>query len=143
MKNTVAILLCALLGLASAAEYKIRSVEDLQNARKECGTSSKVTEALIAKYKTFDYPDDEITRNYIQCIFVKFDLFDETKGFKVDHLVAQLGQGKEDKTALKADIEKCADKNEQKSPANAWAFRGFKCFLGKNLPLVQAAVQKN
>ncbi|EDW89300.1 general odorant-binding protein 99a [Drosophila yakuba] len=143
MNNAVAILLCALLGLASAADYKLRTAEDLQNARKECAATSKVTEALIAKYKTFDYPDDDITRNYIKCIFVKFDLFDETKGFKVENLVAQLGQGKEDKAALKADIEKCADKNEQKSPANSWAFRGFKCFLGKNLPLVQAAVQKN
>ncbi|KAH8402111.1 hypothetical protein KR009_009838 [Drosophila setifemur] len=142
MKNAVAILLCALLGMASAAEYKLRTVEDLQNARKECGTSSKVTEALVAKYRAFDYPDDEITKNYIQCIFIKFDLFEDTLGFKVDNLVAQLGQDKEDKAALKADIEKCADKNEQKTPANAWAYRGFKCFLGKNLPLVQAAVQK-
>ncbi|EDW35652.1 GL17379 [Drosophila persimilis] len=144
MKNAVAILLCAVIGLASAAdEYKLRTAEDLQTVRKECGEANKVTEALVAKYKTFEYPDDEITRSYIQCIFHKFDLFDDTKGFKIDNLVAQLGQGKEDKAALKADIEKCADKNEQKSSANAWAFRGFKCFLGKNLPLVQAAVQKN
>ncbi|KAH8252861.1 hypothetical protein KR032_002253 [Drosophila birchii] len=143
MKNAIAILLCALLGLAAATEYKLRTPEDLQAARKECGASSKVTEALIAKYKTLEYPDDEITRNYIKCIFVKFDLFEDTKGFKVDNLLSQLGQGKEDKTALKADIEKCADKNEQKSPANVWVYRGFKCFLAKNLPLVQAAVQKN
>ncbi|KAH8276503.1 hypothetical protein KR026_005250 [Drosophila bipectinata] len=142
MKNAVAILLCALLGLASAAEYKIRSVEDLQTARKECGASSKVTEALIAKYRSFEYPDDEITRSYIHCIFLKFELFDDAKGFNIDNLVAQLGQAAEDKTAVKADIEKCADKNEQKTAADAWAFRGFKCILGKNLPLVQSAIQK-
>lgn len=127
---------------ASAAEYKLRTAEDLQKVRKECAEANKVTEALVAKYKAFEYPDDEITRNYIKCIFNKFDLFEDTKGFKVDNLVAQLGQGREDKTTLKADIEKCADKNDQKSNASAWAYRGFKCFLSKNLPLVQAAILK-
>ncbi|EDW02280.1 general odorant-binding protein 99a [Drosophila grimshawi] len=142
MKNSVAILLCALIGLASAAEYKLRTAEDLQKVRKECAVANKVTEVLITKYKAFEYPDDEITRNYIKCIFNKFDLFEDTKGFNVDNLVAQLGQGREDKTTLKADVEKCADKNEQKSNVSAWAYRGFKCFLSKNLPLVQAAILK-
>ncbi|XP_030379770.1 general odorant-binding protein 99a [Scaptodrosophila lebanonensis] len=142
MNSAVAIFLCVVIGLASATEYKLRTAEDLQKTRKECAEANKVTEALIAKYKTFEYPDDEITHKYIKCIFNKFELFDDTTGFKVDNLVKQLGQGKDDKAALKADIEKCADKNEQKSDAPTWAYRGFKCFLGKNLPLVQAAVQK-
>ncbi|KAH8284614.1 hypothetical protein KR018_005453 [Drosophila ironensis] len=141
MKSTVAILLCALLGLASASDYKIRTAEDFQEARKECFVTARVPEGLVPKFKAFEYPDDEITHNYIKCIFVKFDLFDDT-GFKVDNLVAQLGQGKDDKAALQADIEKCADKNEQKSSPSAWAYRGFMCFLSKNLSLIQAVIQK-
>lgn len=121
----------------------MRNQEDLIKARKECMEAKKVSPELIEKYKKFDFPDDEITRCYIECIFEKFQLFDPKDGFKNDNLVAQLGQGKDNKDEVKADVEKCADKNEQKSDSCSWAFRGFKCFIAKNRPLVFDSLKKN
>ncbi|KNC21910.1 General odorant-binding protein 99a [Lucilia cuprina] len=141
MKTSLAILF-ALFALVSA-EYKLRNQEDLMKARKECMEAKKVSPELIEKYKKFDFPDDEVTRCYIECIFEKFQLFDPKDGFKNENLIAQLGHGKENKDEVKADVEKCADKNEQKSDSCAWAFRGFKCFISKNMPLVMESLKKN
>lgn len=69
-------------------------------------------------------------------------LFDEKDGFHIDHLVKQLGQGKNE-TVIKPEIEKCADKNPQKTNACQWAYRGFTCFKKAHLELVQASVKKN
>lgn len=62
-------------------------------------------------------------------------------GFNIDHLVLQLGQN-QNKDEVKAKIEKCADKNENKDSAAVWAYRGMKCFIGENLPLVQTSLKK-
>ncbi len=62
-------------------------------------------------------------------------------GFNVDHLVLQLGQN-QNKDEVKVKIEKCADKNEKKDSAAVWAYRGMKCFIGENLPLVQTSLKK-
>lgn len=112
-------------------------------ARKECVEANKVSNDLLEKYKKYEYPDDEVTRCYIECVFEKFQLFEPKTGFLVDNLLTQLGQSKENKDEVKADIEKCADKNEQKSDNCTWAFRGFKCFISKNLSLVMESVKKN
>ncbi|CAD7014396.1 unnamed protein product [Ceratitis capitata] len=125
MKYIVAVLL-ALFALAAAEEYKLRNQDDLLKARKECMEAKKVPAEHIEKYKKFEFPDDE-----------------PTEGFKTQNLIAQLGHNKENKDAVKADIEKCADKNEQKSDSCTWAYRGFKCFISKNLPLVQESLKKN
>ena len=137
------VVLCALIALASADEFKLRNQEDLLKARKECMEAKKVSAEHVEKYKKFEFPDDEITRCYIECIFEKFQVFSPTDGFKIENLIAQLGQGKENKDEVKAEVEKCADKNEQKSDTCTWAFRGFKCFISKNLPLVQETLKKN
>ncbi|XP_014094882.1 general odorant-binding protein 99a [Bactrocera oleae] len=143
MKYIIAVLLAALVAMAAAEEYKIRNQDDLLKARKECMEAKKVPTEHIEKFKKFEFPDDEVTRCYIECIFNKFQLFSPTEGFKTQNLIAQLGQNKENKDAVKADIEKCADKNEQKSDSCTWAYRGFKCFISKNLPLVQESLKKN
>lgn len=62
-------------------------------------------------------------------------------GFNIDHLVLQLGQN-QNKDEVKVKIEKCADKNENKDSAAIWAYRGMKCFIGENLPLVQTSLKK-
>lgn len=108
-------------------------------ARKECAESKKVPAEHIEKYQKFDFPDDEVTRCYIECVFTKFELFDATKGFNHDNLKVQLNPNNDDK--IKADIDKCADKNEQKSDSCTWAYRGFKCFISKNLPLVKQSIK--
>ena len=136
-------ILFALLALASAEEFRLRNQEDLMKARKECMEAKKVPAGHIEKYKKFDFPDDETTRCYLQCVLEKFQLFDAKNGFKTQNLLVQLGNGKDNKDKVKADIEKCADKNEQKSDSCTWAYRGFKCFISKNLPLVQESIKKN
>lgn len=69
-------------------------------------------------------------------------LFDEKDGFNVEHLVKQLGQGKNE-TQIKPDVVKCADKNPEKSNACQWAYRGFTCFKNAHFDLVQTSVKKN
>ena len=128
---------------ASAADFKLKNLEDLVAARKECIEVNKVPAELIEKFKKFDFPDDETTRCYIECIFIKFELFSPTEGFNYENLNKQLATGKDNAEAVKADIEKCADKNEQKSDSCTWAYRGFKCFISKNLPLVQQSIKTN
>ena len=141
MKYLIAVLF-ACLALASAEEYRIRNSEDLMKARKDCVEAKKVPAAHIEKYKKFDFPDDETTRCYLQCILEKFQLFDVKTGFNQENLLKQLGQNK-DANTVKTDIEACADKNDQKSDSCTWAYRGFKCFLTKNLQLVQDSLKKN
>ena len=139
MKYLIAICF-AFMAVAAAEEYKLRNEADLNQARKECIEAKKVSPELIEKFKKFDFPDDETTRCYIECIFEKFDLFDPKDGFKINNLLAQLNSNNSDET--KAEIEKCVDKNEQKSDACTWAFRGFKCFISKNMPLVKQSLKK-
>lgn len=69
-------------------------------------------------------------------------LFDDTNGFDIEHLVKQLGQGK-DEAQVRTEIVKCADKNPNKDNNCVWAWRGFNCLKQKNLPLIQTSVKKN
>lgn len=96
---------------------------------------------MVTEYKKWNFPDDEKTRIYIKCIFTKMGLFEDVKGFNVEHLVEQLGQGR-DKAETRTEVEKCADKNEAGDDKAVWAFRGLKCFKAAHLPLIQMSVKK-
>lgn len=115
---------------------------NLDAYRPVCASSLNIPEATVNEYKKFNFTDDEKTRCYVRCILDKMGLFSDDKGFNVERLVKQLGQGKNE-TLIKPDVEKCADKNPNKDHACAWAFRGFNCFKTAHLPLVQASVKKN
>lgn len=124
----------------AAAEWKIQTAENIAAYRPVCATSLNIPEDKVNEYKKFNFPNDEKTQCYIKCIFEKMGLFDEKEGFNVEHLVKQLGQGKNE-TAIRPEIVKCADKNTQKTNACQWAYRGFDCFKKANLELVKAAIK--
>lgn len=125
----------------AGAEWKIQTQENLEKYRPECATSLGISDDLVTEYKKWNFPNDEKTQCYINCIFKKMGLFDETNGFDVEHLVKQLGQGKNE-TEIRPEVVKCADKNPNKSTACAWAFRGFNCFKNAHLNLIQTSVKK-
>nr|AWC08425.1 odorant-binding protein 14 [Bradysia odoriphaga] len=141
MKYLIFSVLLATVVYADHDHWQIQTAENLQSYREVCVTEHGITPEQIAKYKSWNFPDDEKTHVYINCIFNKMGLFDDKTGFNIDHLVLQLGQN-QNKDEVKAKIEKCADKNENKDSAAVWAFRGMKCFIAENLPLVQTSLKK-
>ncbi|XP_055323677.1 general odorant-binding protein 99a-like [Sitodiplosis mosellana] len=141
MKYFVAVLLLAAVVFADA-EWKIQTAENLNAYRPECANSLSIPEDKVNEYKKWNFPNDEKTQCYIKCIFGKMGLFNEKDGFNVEHLVKQLGQGKNE-TIIRPEVVKCADKNPQKTNACQWAYRGFDCFKKAHLDLVQTSVKKN
>lgn len=117
-------------------------MENIEAYRPQCVTSLSIPDDLVNKYKKFEFPGDDKTKCYISCILKKMNLFDEKTGFNVDNAVKQLGQGK-NQTEVRAAVVKCADKNDQKSNACEWAYRGFNCFKAAHLELVQSSLKKN
>ncbi|XP_055918813.1 general odorant-binding protein 99a [Eupeodes corollae] len=142
MKYLAIGILFTIFAFTTAQEYKIKTQADLANIRKQCVELKKITPEQVEKYKKFEFTDDEKTRCYIECIFDKFGLFNAKDGFKIENLVKQLGQNR-NQTEVRAEIQKCVDKNEQRSDSCSWVFRGFKCFISKNLPLVQQSLKAN
>lgn len=65
-------------------------------------------------------------------------LFTDEKGFKVENLVQQLGQGR-DADETRTEVTKCADKKDA-TDAN-WAYKGLACFRGAHLDLIQMSVK--
>lgn len=123
-----------------ADEWTTKSLPDLIAARTACVTKHDVPEDTLAKYKTWNFPDDELTRSYVTCIFKEFGLFCDHEGFHVDRLVLQF------KTAHSVDIqpvvEKCIAKTDADTTNELWVFRAFKCFTAEHLPLVRAQLTK-
>ncbi|XP_053687879.1 general odorant-binding protein 99a-like [Sabethes cyaneus] len=138
MKLFVAVL--GLLAVASA-EFTVQTSEDLHRYRNECVTALSVPEDHVAKFKKWQFPEDDTTQCYIKCIFNKMQLFDDTDGPLVDNLVQQLAHGR-DADEIRAEIVKCVDKNTDGNTCH-WAFRGFKCFQQNNLSLIKASIKKD
>lgn len=69
-------------------------------------------------------------------------LFEDATGFNVEHLVQQLGQGK-NADEVRTEIVKCADDNTNKDTNCIWAYRGFKCFREAHLDLIKLSVKKD
>ncbi|XP_055377141.1 general odorant-binding protein 99a-like [Condylostylus longicornis] len=129
--------------LAVNAEWKINTQEDLMKYREECVAEKNVPTEHVDKYKKWDYPDDETTRCYLECVFNKMGLYDPKDGYNIDHLTQQLKHNSKDEhDDIRSRIENCIDKNEQKSDSCAYLFRGFKCFMSKNLQLVQQSIKQ-
>lgn len=68
-------------------EWTTKTKTDLIAARNACVTKLSVPEDALAKYKSWNFPDDDLTRAYITCIFKEFGLFCDHEGFHVDRLV--------------------------------------------------------
>lgn len=123
-----------------ADEWKIQTHEDLIKYRAECVQSQGITEEQVTKYKAWTFPDDEKTHKYIKCVFGKMGLFNEATGFNVEHLVQQLGQGR-DATETRTEVTKCATESKDPKAVNA-AWKGLTCFRAAHLDLIQLSVKK-
>ncbi|KAL1397319.1 hypothetical protein pipiens_009855 [Culex pipiens pipiens] len=130
----------ALIAVA-AADFTVKTTDDLQTYRSECVSSLSISDELVAKYRKWDFPEDDTTQCYIKCIFNKMELFDDNNGPIVDNLVLQLAHGR-DADEVRAEILKCVDKNTDDNSCH-WAFRGFKCFQTNNLQLIKASIKKD
>ncbi|XP_075149050.1 general odorant-binding protein 99a-like [Haematobia irritans] len=143
MKVFVAV--CLFIALSSA-EYVVKTRENLLQYRNECVSELKVPENLVEQYKKWQYPEDDVTKCYLKCVFVKFGLFDESSGFNVDYIHQQLvGANAEadHNNDVHAKIESCVDNNEQGSSPCERAYRGVTCFIKNHLQLVQRSVTPN
>uniref|UniRef100_A0A182KHK4 Odorant-binding protein 9 n=1 Tax=Anopheles christyi TaxID=43041 RepID=A0A182KHK4_9DIPT len=124
-----------------SAEFVVQTREDLLKYRAECVQSLSVSDELVEKYKSWNFPEDDTTQCYIKCIFNKMQLFDDANGPIVDNLVVQLAHGR-DVDEVRAEIVKCAGSNTDGNVCH-WAFRGFQCFQKNNLSLIKASVKKD
>lgn len=96
---------------------------------------------MVEEYKKWNFPNDEKTKCYLKCIFVEMKLWSEAGGFNIDHLTKQLGQGREDKDVVKAEIIKCAGPKDEGINACEWVYKGFQCFKAAHLSLIQLSVK--
>ncbi|XP_005186856.1 general odorant-binding protein 99b [Musca domestica] len=127
-------------------DYTVKTKEDLARFRDECGKQLDVPADKMEKYKAWEYPNDEITRCYMKCVFEKFGFFDETHGFNpylVHHQLAGGHEPVDHSDEIHQKIDLCADKNSQKSDACTWAYRGGMCFLANHLKLVQDSIHSH
>lgn len=123
------------------ADFVAKTKEDLGAARTYCVDKLSVPENLVAEFRKWNFPDEEITRCYMKCMLTELGLFDPAKGApKVDNLVVQFG-GSESRPTIKSEIQECIDNNNDAENNCSLAFLQFVCFISKNLSLVQDSVK--
>uniref|UniRef100_A0A336MDT2 CSON000112 protein n=1 Tax=Culicoides sonorensis TaxID=179676 RepID=A0A336MDT2_CULSO len=137
------LIVLSVIALALADEYKVRTTDDLQVFREECGKELNIPAERLEKFKMWDFGDDEVGRCYIRCSFKKFPIFDDKTGPLVDNLVKQLvAGGNKTEDEVRAEVTKCVDEKKADENECSWAFRGFTCFKTANLQLIRASVKK-
>ncbi|KAG4068786.1 hypothetical protein HA402_002477 [Bradysia odoriphaga] len=138
MKYFAVVLL--LVAAVSADEWTPKALPDLLAARKECVSKLSVPSETLEQYKTWNFPDDELTRSYVTCIFKEFGLFCDHEGFHTDRLITQF------QTAhgvdIKPKIDECVTKTDADTTNEIWVFRAFKCFTAQHFSLVQSQLTK-
>lgn len=103
-------------------------------------SNHNVPEETLAQYKTWNFPDDDLTRAYITCIFKEFGLFCDHEGFHADRLLLQfkIAHGVD----IQSTVDKCITKTDADTTNELWVFRAFKCFTAEHLPLVRSQLTK-
>lgn len=123
------------------ADFTAKTKEDLGAARAYCVEKLSVPENMVVEFRKWNFPNEEITRCYIECMLNKLELFDAANGgAHVDNLVIQFG-GVESRPTIKSDIQECIDNNTHADDHCTWAFTQFLCFVKSNLSLVQESVK--
>uniref|UniRef100_A0A1A9WB60 Uncharacterized protein n=1 Tax=Glossina brevipalpis TaxID=37001 RepID=A0A1A9WB60_9MUSC len=148
MKTVIVILAFAIVTVSSHHhhehdDYVVKTRDDLIKFRDECSNKLNVPAELLEKYKKWQYPEDDVTKCYMQCMFEKFEFFDEKQGFDVHKIHLQLvgAHGPVDHSdETHEKIAKCAAKKPEDTNACAWAYRGGVCFINSNLQLVKSSV---
>lgn len=109
------------------AEWEVQTEEDFAAYRPDCVRMLHVPVEKVNEYKMNNFPNDKKTQCYVKCMLEKLGVFDDREGFYVDRLVAQLEKDRKRGIDTKAEIEKCADENPQKTGPCEWAYRVFHC----------------
>ncbi|XP_067625752.1 general odorant-binding protein 99a-like [Eurosta solidaginis] len=131
MKFFIAIL--AVVALAHAeVEWKVKTPAEIKAIREECLKELPLSEETIQHLKNFVFPDEEPVRKYLLCSTKKLGIFSEHEGYNAER-VAQQFKADLDAAEVLAIAQGCADKNEQGSSAEIWAYRGHKCMVSSKI----------
>ncbi|CAD7085060.1 unnamed protein product [Hermetia illucens] len=129
---------CVLLAVASA-QWAPKTGKEVAQIREDCVKEENVPESLAEGLKKFEYPDEEPIRCYVKCVSAKLGVWNDETGFDADRVADQVKQDR-NKDDIKAEVEKCIDKNEQNSDKCTWAYRNLKCVMDKKLLQVESLI---
>jgi hypothetical protein len=107
----------------------------LHKYRDACKAELGIPDEEIEQFKKWKFTSDH-SACYINCVFRHMELYDNTKGFNVENLEVQLGQGRTE--SIRGDIEKCIDNTIADNCQRA--FKGFQCFSENNLQMIKSSV---
>nr|ALZ41695.1 odorant binding protein 13 [Liriomyza sativae] len=127
MKFVVLIAL-AVFALTNAEEWKRKESDEIKAIRAECLKEAPVSDENIKKMMNLEFPDEESVRKYVLCTATKMGTFCEKEGFHPDRIAQQFRVDMDEDEFIKI-INDCADKNEQNSSPDVWAFRGHQCIM--------------
>ncbi|XP_055851462.1 general odorant-binding protein 99a-like [Episyrphus balteatus] len=130
MKTFLVVL--AFIGAVLAEEWEPKKLNEMNEIRRECLVSNPLSVIQLAAMKKFVYLDEEQVRKYLLCDVKKLEIFDEREGWYADRIVKQLKMRLDEAEATKI-VEVCVDKNEQKSSADVWVYRGHKCVMASKI----------
>ncbi|XP_055850712.1 general odorant-binding protein 99a [Episyrphus balteatus] len=122
----------ALVGAVLAEEWVPKKLNDIKEIRSECLVSNPLSADQLTAMRNLVYPDEEAVREYLLCVCKKWEIFCEHEGWHVDRIVKQFKLSLDEAEATRI-AEGCADKNEQKSSAAAWVYRGHKCLMASKI----------
>ncbi|XP_053953776.1 general odorant-binding protein 99a [Anastrepha ludens] len=137
------IAILAIVALAHAEdEWKVKTAADIKVIRQECIKEFPLSEEDIQKMKNFEYPDEEPVRKYLLCTAKKLGIFCAHEGYHADRVAKQFKMDLDEAEVLTI-AQGCADKNEQGSSADVWAYRGHKCLMASKVgEKVKAFIKK-
>ncbi|XP_060648667.1 general odorant-binding protein 99a-like [Drosophila nasuta] len=133
---------CLALCSLAVSERVRKSGSEMNADVNKCFKEHPLTAEQIAQSKRMELPDEPEMRPFLLCFSLALDIFSIPEGFHVDRLddVIVTDLGHDEKLQI---IHKCVDSNEQKSPADEWAFRVYKCLdTSKIGELARAKVAK-
>ncbi|XP_067616608.1 general odorant-binding protein 99a-like [Eurosta solidaginis] len=127
------IVILAIIALAHAKDdWKAKTSADIKLIRQECIKDFPLTEQDIQNMRNFIYPNEEPVRKYLLCTAKKLGIFCEHEGYHADRVAKQFKMDMDEDEVL--DIaQSCADKNEQGSSVDVWAYRGHKCLMASKV----------
>ncbi|EDV92706.1 general odorant-binding protein 99a [Drosophila grimshawi] len=126
----VCLALCSLV--AADGPWVSKTADEIKQIRVECLTEHPLSAEQISKLKNLEFPDESEVRQYLLCTALKLDIFCTHEGYHADRLAKQFKMDLSEEEAL-VIAQGCIDNNEQKSPADEWAFRGHKCMMASKI----------
>jgi len=109
-----------------------KTAEEIRAIRVECLKEHPLGIEQINKLKQVEFPDEPEVREYLLCSALKLDIFCTHEGYHADRLAKQFKMDLTEEEALQI-AQGCVDSNDQKSPADVWAFRGHQCMMSSKI----------